>query len=96
MPPSQVSFVVKARHSIFYQTPLEYLLRQQEVDRIALTVQYILYSALDAYVRHFEIVIARDVVAHIHEDLADAAARTVAVNMRAGVVSTACEALQRR
>ena len=99
LPPSEVSFVVKARHSIFYQTPLEYLLRQAGVDRIALTGQVteqcILYSALDAYVRHFEVVIARDVVAHIHEDLADAAARMMAVNMRADVVSTARQALQR-
>jgi nicotinamidase-related amidase len=99
VPPSEVSFVVKARHSIFYQTPLEYLLRQAGVDRIALTGQVteqcILYSALDAYVRHFEVVIAHDVVAHIHEDLAEAAAQMMAVNMRADVVSSAHEALER-
>jgi nicotinamidase-related amidase len=99
VPPPEVAFVVKARHSIFYQTPLEYLLRQAGVNRIALTGQVteqcILYSALDAYVRHFEVVIARDAVAHIHEDLADAAVRMMAENMRAHVVETATEALER-
>src|SRR5581483_7560714 len=32
VPPADVPFVVKARHSIFYQTPLEYLLGQEDVD----------------------------------------------------------------
>src|SRR5689334_24713878 len=54
----ELPFVVKARHSIFYETQLEYLLRQEEIERIVLTGQVteqcILYSALDAYVRHFE------------------------------------------
>ena len=57
-PPEDASFVIKARHSIFYETPLEYLLRQLGVERVMLcgqvTEQCILYSALDAYVRHFE------------------------------------------
>jgi nicotinamidase-related amidase len=58
------------------------------------TEQCILYSALDAYVRHFEVVIARDVVAHIHEDMADAATRMMEMNMRADVVATAREAFE--
>jgi hypothetical protein len=33
------------------------------------------YSALDAYVRRFKVVVHGNVVAHIHEDLADAALR---------------------
>jgi nicotinamidase-related amidase len=89
-PRPETLFVVKARHSIFYQTPLEYLLGQEDVDRIVLmgqvTEQCILYSALDAYIRHFEVVIARDAVAEIHEDLADAALRMMEVNMDAQVV----------
>jgi nicotinamidase-related amidase len=83
--------VVKARHSIFYQTQLEYLLREEQIDRLILagqvTEQCILYSALDAYVRHFELVIPRDCVAHIQEDLAQAALKMMASNMRAGVVA---------
>jgi nicotinamidase-related amidase len=47
------------------------------------TEQCILYSALDAYVRHFEVVVPRDAVAHIHEDLAEAALRMMRSNMRA-------------
>jgi nicotinamidase-related amidase len=91
LPADDVPFVVKARHSIFYQTPLEYLLRQADVERVVLsgqvTEQCILYSALDAYVRHFEVVVPRDAVAHIHEDLAEAALRMMETNMRARVVS---------
>ena len=82
-------FVVKARHSIFYQTPLEYLLSQEGVDRVVLagqvTEQCILYSALDAYIRHLEVSVVRDAVAHIHEDLAQSALRMMELNMSAEV-----------
>src|SRR5689334_15257478 len=37
LPPDGADFVIKARHSIFYSTPLEYLLRQRQVDQIVLT-----------------------------------------------------------
>lgn len=82
-------FVVKARHSIFYQTPLEYLLNQEDVGRVILTGQVteqcVLYSALDAYIRHFEVQVPRDAVAHIHEDLAVAALAMMERNMAAEV-----------
>ena len=98
LPPPGTPFVAKARHSVFYQTLLEYLLRREEVDRLVLagqvTEQCILYSALDAYVRHFDVAVARDCVAHIHEDLADAALRMMETNMRAAVADTAAEALK--
>jgi nicotinamidase-related amidase len=91
VPPPDVPFVVKARHSIFYETQLEYLLRQSEVDRILLTGQVteqcILYSALDAYVRHFQVGVVTDAVAHIDEELAAAAFRMMETNMRAELVS---------
>jgi nicotinamidase-related amidase len=95
-PSPDVGFVVKARHSIFYQTQLEYLLRQKEIERIVLagqvTEQCILYSALDAYVRHFAVAVPRDAVAHIYADLADAALRMMGRNMRADVGAAAeCE-----
>jgi nicotinamidase-related amidase len=87
LPPPDLPFVVKARHSVFYGTQLEYMLRQHDVTRLVLTGQVteqcILYSALDAYVRHFEVVVPRDAVAHIHEDLAQAALRMMRINMRA-------------
>jgi nicotinamidase-related amidase len=89
VPPAEAPLVIKARHSIFYSTAAEYLLRQHDCERLILTGQVteqcILYSALDAYVRHFEVVVPRDPVAHIHEDLADAALRMMERNMRAQV-----------
>jgi nicotinamidase-related amidase len=84
-PDDDAIFVVKARHSIFYQTPLEYLLNQEDVGNLVLvgqvTEQCILYSALDAYIRHFTARVPRNAVAHIHEDLADAALRMMERNM---------------
>jgi nicotinamidase-related amidase len=91
LPRDDVPLLVKARHSVFYETQLEYLLRRAHVDQVVLsgqvTEQCILYSALDAYVRHFDVVVARDAVAHIHEDLAEAALRMMNRNMRAEIVS---------
>ena len=96
LPPEGTNFVMKARHSVFYETPLEYLLDQLGAGRLVLTGQVteqcILYSALDAYVRHFQVVVPRDAVAHIHEDLADAALRMMERNMGAEIVEAAgCE-----
>ena len=92
-PPQDVSFVIKARHTIFYGTPLEYLLQTREIDRLVMTGQVteqcVLYSALDAYVRHVEVAVPRDAVAHIHEDLAEAALRMMELNMGADVTPSA-------
>jgi nicotinamidase-related amidase len=92
-PPDDASFVIKARHSAFYETPLEYLLRQLGVSRIMLcgqvTEQCILYSALDAYVRHLQVAVPVDGVAHIDPELADAALMMMRRNMRADVQPSA-------
>ena len=92
-PPEDVSFVIKARHSIFYGTPLEHLLHERGIEGILLcgqvTEQCILYSALDAYVRHFDVSIPRDGVAHIHESLADASLEMMERNMSAVITSCA-------
>jgi nicotinamidase-related amidase len=86
-PADDALFVVKARHSIFYQTPLEYLLNQEDVGSLILTGQVteqcILYSALDAYIRHFGVRVPPDAVAHIHEELAGAALQMMERNMSA-------------
>jgi nicotinamidase-related amidase len=91
LPPDEADFVIKARHTIFYMTPLEYLLGQKDIDHLVLTGQVteqcILYSALDAYVRHFKVTVPPDAVAHIHEDLADAALRMMERNMDARLVA---------
>jgi nicotinamidase-related amidase len=91
LPRDDDAFVIKARHSVFYSTPLEYLLQTMDVGRIVLsgqaTEQCILYSALDGYVRHFSVAVPRDGVAHIHEHLAQAALEMMERNMRAAVAS---------
>jgi nicotinamidase-related amidase len=93
LPPDGADFVVKARHTIFYMTPLEYLLGQKEIEHLVLvgqvTEQCILYSALDAYVRHLDVTVPRDGVAHIYEDLADSALAMMERNMSAEI--TSCE-----
>ena len=93
LPPDDASFVIKARHSIFYGTPLEYLLSEKGVDHVVLagqvTEQCILYSALDAYVRRLKVAVPRDGVAHIHEHLADAALEMMESNMRAELATCA-------
>jgi nicotinamidase-related amidase len=93
LPPDDADFVIKARHTIFYMTPLEYLLSQKEIGHVVLTGQVteqcILYSALDAYVRHFEVAVPRDGVAHIHENLAEAAVGMMERNMDAEITSCA-------
>jgi nicotinamidase-related amidase len=94
-PPDDVSFVIKARHTIFYGTPLEHLLVTHDIDRLVLTGQVteqcILYSALDAYVRGLQVAVPADAVAHIHDDLSEAALRMMEVNMDADVSpSTEC------
>jgi nicotinamidase-related amidase len=50
------------------------------------TEQCILYSALDAYVRHFAIRVPPDAVAHIDAELGRAALRMMERNMRAELV----------
>ncbi|WNG91241.1 cysteine hydrolase family protein [Mycobacterium sp. ITM-2016-00318] len=91
VPDPGVRFLQKVRHSAFYATSLAYLLNQLDTKRVILTGQVteqcILYTALDAYVRHFEVVVPPDAVAHIEADLGKAALRMMEENMRAEVVS---------
>ena len=97
-PPAEASFVIKARHTIFYGTPLEYLLSTEGIDRLVLTGQVteqcILYSALDAYIRQLDVVVPPDAAVPIHEDLADAALRMMERNMDADIAPTATCALR--
>ncbi len=76
-----------------YATSLDYLLRQLNTRRVVLTGQVteqcILYSALDAYIRHFEVVVPCDAVAHIDSELSHAALRMMERNMGAAIVDGA-------
>ena len=89
----RVPFFPKGRHSIFYQTALDHLLRVEEVERVVLvgqvTEQCILYSALDAYLRGYEVVVPPDAVAHIDEEFAKAALGMMERNMHAELVPAA-------
>ncbi|MFI8418896.1 isochorismatase family cysteine hydrolase [Streptomyces sp. NPDC085460] len=92
-PDDDALFVVKARHSVFYETPLAYLLRSLDVTDLVLTGQVteqcVLYSALDAHIRHLGVTVPRDAVAHIHADLARAALRMIERNMDGRIVDAA-------
>jgi nicotinamidase-related amidase len=90
VPDEGESFLEKVRHSAFYSTPLAYLLGQLETKRLILTGQVteqcILYTALDAYIRHFTVMVPPDAVAHIVPDLGHAALQMMERNMRAEIV----------
>ena len=92
-PEDAVPFLAKGRHSIFYETSLDHLLKTNEVERLVLcgqvTEQCILYSALDAYLRAYQIVVPRDAVAHIDEELAEAALAMMERNMHADLTPAA-------
>jgi nicotinamidase-related amidase len=85
--------LTKVRHSAFYATPVAYLLRRLDTKRLILTGQVteqcILYSALDAYVRHFPVVVPTDAVAGIDAELAAAALKMMERNMDAELTSAA-------
>jgi nicotinamidase-related amidase len=93
VPDTSWPFLEKVRHSAFYATSLDYLLNRLRTKTVVLTGQVteqcILYTALDAYVRHFELVVPSDAVAHIDPDLGRAALRMMERNMRAAVVPAA-------
>jgi nicotinamidase-related amidase len=89
--------LTKVRHSAFYSTSLAYLLNRLDTKRLVLTGQVteqcILYTALDAYVRHLQVVVPTDAVAHIGADLGAAALKMMEHNMSAEL-TTAAECLR--
>ncbi|HEY6940182.1 isochorismatase family cysteine hydrolase [Dokdonella sp.] len=60
-------FVLKPRHSAFFETPLRILLNQLGVERLALVGiaadACVLNTALDAHARAYEVAVVRDAVA---------------------------------
>jgi nicotinamidase-related amidase len=59
-------FILKPRHSAFYATPLELLLEHMGARRLILagvsSHQCVLFTATDAHVRNFEIIVPADCV----------------------------------
>ncbi|MEH3143549.1 MAG: cysteine hydrolase, partial [Mycobacterium kyogaense] len=98
VPQQGLRVMTKVRHSAFYATSLAYLLSQLKPERLVLTGQVteqcVLYTALDAYVRHFPVVVPRDAVAHIDPDLGDAALQMMEQNMRAEILDGADQCLR--
>lgn len=95
VPAPDARFLTKVRHSAFFATPLDYLLSRLGARRIILTGQVteqcILYTALDGYVRHYDVVVPPDAVAHIDAKLGEAALEMMGRNMKAELVrSTEC------
>lgn len=92
-PVSGDRMLTKVRHSAFYSTPLEYVLGRLGTRRLILTGQVteqcILYSALDAYVRHLPVVIPVDAIAHIDAGLGAAALEMMRRNMAAELSTVA-------
>lgn len=93
VPDEDTSLILKGRHSIFWETPLAYVLSGLEIGRLILcgqvTEQCILYSALDAHIRHLDVVVAQDACACIDRNLADAALDMMRRNMHARIVDAA-------
>jgi len=97
LPDEAAPFIAKGRHSIFYQTSVDHLLQVEGVERVVLcgqvTEQCIQYSALDAYMRGFEVSVPSDAVAHIQSRWAGAALEMMAENMHVDLTSVADGAL---
>jgi nicotinamidase-related amidase len=91
VPGDDATFLTKVRHSAFYGTPLDYLLGRLGAKRVILTGQVteqcILYTALDGYIRHLDVIVPPDAVAHIHPDLGQAALALMERNMHAELKS---------
>jgi len=90
-PPAGVPFLPKGRHSAFYETPLSHLLHVEHVERLVIcgqvTEQCVFYTALDAYLRGYEVVIPSDAVAHIVPEFARAALGMAEKNAHAELVT---------
>lgn len=75
LPNEEDYFVLKPKHSSFYQTPLELLLKHLGAERLVLcgvsTNSCVLFTANDAYMRDLKLIVPRDCVAacntHEHE-----------------------------
>ena len=97
LPDKAAPFITKGRHSIFYQTSVDHLLQVERVQRVVLcgqvTEQCIQYSALDAYMRGFEVSVPSDAVAHIEPSWARAALEMMAENMHVDLTAVADGAL---
>ncbi len=91
LPEPSDPFVITSRPSAFDRSQLEDLLQARGVRRVVLTGQAteqgILYAALDASTRRYQVVVPQDAVASIDPSLAGAALRMMDRNMHADVTT---------
>jgi nicotinamidase-related amidase len=89
VPPRDVPFLPKGRHSAFYETSLSHLLQVEDVQRLVIcgqvTEQCVFYTALDGFLRGYDVVIPTDAVAHIVPEFAEAALGMMEKNLHAEV-----------
>jgi nicotinamidase-related amidase len=92
LPRAGDAFLHKGQHSAFYGTPLAHLLHEKEITEVVLcgqvTEQCVLYTALDAHVRHYDITVLDDAVIALDDELGAAALRMMERNMGARLLST--------
>ena len=82
-------FVLKPKHSGFYATPLELLLRYLKVDGVVITGiagdNCVLFTAADAYMREFSIVVPADCVVSVTEDRNRSALEHMRASLKADI-----------
>lgn len=83
LPEDNDYFVAKAKHSGFFATTLEPLLEHLEAKTLILagfaTNICILFTANDAYMRNYELIVPRDCVAANNEEIGDHALEQMAI-----------------
>lgn len=83
-------FVLKPKHSGFYQTPLELLLKHLGTERLILTGvstnSCVLFTANDAYMRDIELIIAEDCVAACQAEEHDSAIEQMRSMLKAEIL----------
>jgi nicotinamidase-related amidase len=92
-------FVLKPKHSGFYATPLELLLRYLKVDRVIITGiagdNCVLFTAADAYMREFSVAVPSDCVLSLDEDSNRSALEHMRASLKADIRPSAVMRLRR-
>lgn len=93
VPRDEDGFLFKGQHSAFYGTPLAHYLYEGKAKGVVLTGQVteqcILYTALDAYVRDYDVTVLTDAIAHLDDGLGATALTMMQRNMSARLVEAA-------
>lgn len=93
-PRDDEDFIHKGQHSAFYGTPLAHLLDVFDARRVVVTGQVteqcVLYTALDAHVRGYEVIVPTDAVISREDHLGSAALEMIESNM-GGTLTTSRE-----